>query len=208
MLDRPFYDEDVVYAFFSERLLTAKADSELENLLSEFRANHGESNYRGLLSTLAWASTFPQSQRDESRNRSKAVADGILVRFYPWFDPVRPPFLDAVKFREQKDLIVRLAPFSSPDIDRAILGVFRRCLAEKRSSVSAKIQRVDLVRACADRLMGKIPQHDCVQFLEAQSRELVEDRKDPRNSSLFTAIDQRIEMIRNLVDRLTKIEAK
>ena len=208
MLDRPFYDRQLVFTLFDQQLMEARDESEWGPLLSEFRTAHGEANYRGLLSTLAWASTFPKPQRDEYRERSKKVADAILARFFPWFDPIAPPFLDAVDYREQRDLIQRLGPFPSRDFDRAILGVFRRCLATRPTSMGDRIERGDLARACVDRLGRGIPRQECLKFFEVEIQELREARRNPENSSFHIAIDQRIEMTHDLINRLTKAEAK
>ena len=81
MLDRPFYDRSLVFTLFHQQLRETKDESGWERALYRFRTSHGEANYRGLLSTLARASTFPQSQRDEYREKSKQTADAILGGF-------------------------------------------------------------------------------------------------------------------------------
>ena len=70
------------------------------------------------------------------------------------------------------------------------------------------LDRGDLARACADRLMGTIPRQECVVFFESQIKELLEARRNPENSLFFTAIDQRIEFTRKFVGRLTNAQAK
>ena len=83
MLDRPFYDRSLVFTLFHQQLRETKDESGWERALYRFRTSHGEANYRGLLSTLARASTFPQSQRDEYREKSKQTADAILAAVFP-----------------------------------------------------------------------------------------------------------------------------
>jgi hypothetical protein len=206
MLDRPLYERDLVHACFYTKLVDAKDESEWERLLSDFRTSHGEANYRGLLPVMAWASTFPQPQRDQTRERDKKIADTILGRFFPWFDPVDPPFLDAVDFRSQKELIERLAPFPSPSFDRAILGVFHRCLATRPPSIGDKLGRGDLARACVGRLGKKIPRQECLSFFEVQIQELLEAGSNPENKLFFLAIEQRIQLTRDLLASLNKGE--
>jgi hypothetical protein len=100
LLDRPFYEDGLVSNFFEQKLVPAK-EARWPELLSAFRTAQGEVNYRGLLWVLVSASTVPKSHMDEPRERSKRVADNLLTRFFPWFDPLTPPFVDAVSFARQ-----------------------------------------------------------------------------------------------------------
>jgi hypothetical protein len=205
MLDRPFYDRELVFDFFHEKLV-AGDPKDWDRLLSDFRKTHGEANYRGLLWVLNWASTFPKSQRDESREKSKKVADDLLERYFPWFDTASPPFLDAVDFDDLQWLIERLGP--SPRFDRAILDAFNRCLTMTPRSVNDLLARGELARVCINRLGEQIPRQRSIAFFEGQIQQLLKARADPENEQWVAGIDQKIERGRKTLVRLKKDEAK
>jgi hypothetical protein len=208
MLDRPFYDHDLVFGFYLGTVLAAEGDEARWQLLAEFRRTHGEAEYRGVLYVLVWASTFPEGQMTPDRRRSKQVADGLLARHFPWVDPMSPPFLDAVSFADQERLIEGLAAFRSPELDSAVADVLRRCVAREPASVSDKLCQVDLARACAGRLPASRPRGELDRFLTKRLREFKEAMKDPTIAAYRPALGQRIEWIEEALGHAGKGEGK
>jgi hypothetical protein len=192
MLDRPFYDHDLVFDFFLEKVVPAHGDEQGRLLMAEFRKGHGEAAYRGVLYVLVWASTFPESQMTSERKQYKKVADGLLSRYFPWVDPASPPFLDAVSDMDQERLIEGLAAFGTPELDSAILEVFHRCAARDPASISDRLSQVDLAFACAPRVKAGVPQDELHRFLAKRLREFKKAFEDPSNESLRPALNQRI----------------
>ncbi len=204
MLDRPFYDRDLVFDFFLEKVVPAKGDEQRRLLMAEFRKAHGEADYRGVLHVLIWASTFPEGQLDPERRRSKQVADGMLSRYFPWVDPASPPFLDAVSYMDQERLINGLAAFRTPDLDSAISQVLHRCIARDPASVSDRLYQVDLALACARRLTAGVPHDELGRFLAKRLREFKGSLEDPSSASVHPALTQRIGWIEEALERPEK----
>jgi hypothetical protein len=208
MLDRPFYDRDLVFDFFLEKMVPADGDDQRRLLMAEFRKVHGEAAYQGVLHALIWASTFPESQMTSERRQYKKVADGLLSRYFPWVDPASLPFLNAVSYRDQEWLIEGLAAFRTPELDSAILEVFHRGVARDPASISDRLYQVDLAFACARRLKEGVPQDELRRFLAKRLREFKEALEDPSNASLCAALNQRIGWIGEELERPGKVESK
>jgi hypothetical protein len=194
MLDRRFYDDEMVWEFFLKKLIPAK-ESQWDELLFDFRKVHGETNYVGLQRELAHASTKNHMLAESD----KEVARKLLGQFFPWFEPNRPPFLDVVSFVQQKDLIDALGAFPSPDFEDALRDVFRRCRSARAQSLSAKIEQSDVAVACVRQLMRDPIRDELLKFLAQRLQEFKEYRKDSSNPDYFPALDQRIESIENLI---------
>ncbi len=207
MLDRPFYDRQLVFDFFLKKLVPTKGAEQRRVLLSRFRTVHGEGEYRGVLRLLIWAATFPEGQMDSERRQYKKMADELLSRYFPWVDQVSPPFLNAVSYIDQTELIEGLAAFRTPELDSAISEVFQRCVARNPESISDRMYQVDLAMACAQRLTTDVPKDTLQRFLEKRLSEFNKAVNDP-NVDIKPGLSQRIGWIEEAIERSGKGKSK
>ncbi len=153
LLNRPFYDTKAVWDFFEKSLVPAKDGGEQDRLLAGFRKAHGEADYEGLEGCLIQATPLSQPATDAKRIRAKAVAEEVLQRSFPGFNPYAPPIIDAVDFYDQAELVDALAAFHSAEIDKAAAELLRRTAAANPTDVEGQFQQCSLAYACGKRFV-------------------------------------------------------
>ena len=162
ILDRPFFDGKQASNFLSKNLVPAKGAEQQDKLMGNYRKKRGETNYLGVLEVLLLTSTFPESQMDDQRRKSKAVADSVLHRLFPDVDPLSPPFINAVEIGEQQRLLEDLSALHSKAIDDAVTQVLRHASEiPLDDDYNHTFTVFELARDSAQRLVSQ-PEHEAV----------------------------------------------
>ena len=155
LLERPLYNDSIVWTFICERLVKEMGPSRWRPLIDECGRKHGSCYAESLPFLLRWIYWRTDLSESQSFREERAVAAKILASLYPPEDINNPTFVNAADPGTQAKLIAAISSFSSHRVDAAIHRVYvamnRKEFADEQGSVDFD----ELAEACVRRLIGK-----------------------------------------------------
>ncbi len=172
------------------------------------------------------AEAHEQSLVDATSSDEPYAAPGALVRLLHYYPKaggrialklLHGPIAGESSLQGQEDLVRELAAFGGPDLDAAILDLFRQLKAYEPSELGERLYRGDCALACADRLIGKGHDGEFRRFFSEQLSDvrkglaLIKKGEGPFYSKYApydAALMQRVEFYETFLTRLNASKPK
>jgi hypothetical protein len=155
LLARPLYDDDALWTFIEERLVTEDEPDKWKALIDQLGRERGPAATAALPFRLHGIYLEPPFERTKKFLQGQERARKILARFYPDYDPSTPPFINAASAREQQELVGSLGKHRTKEIDDAVYRGFQAAVQPAAGALEDREDADVLACACMGRLLGK-----------------------------------------------------
>jgi hypothetical protein len=166
LLARRLYNNDIVWDFIQDELVTQTEADDWRRLIRRFRDQHGPGVTDSIPYWLHWIYWETDFARDAKFLREQEIARDILTEVFPNYDTDNPPLFDAAELGDQVLIVRSVRRLESEKIDDAVHALF---LSVRQSGSPVPDE---LALACAERLRTTDKWPEYASFSAKRIREL------------------------------------
>jgi hypothetical protein len=195
LLARRLYAPNSVRDFVIKRLVKERDPLKWDALIEEYKKEEGPAAVDALplwIHSINWAG-FLETEKEVLA--AKDMATQILAKRFSYYNPLEPPFIDAMEPKQAADLVRGLCCIRTAVIDKAVHELFHKATAFKAKREEDRILCDELVMACMSRLSGKGLDDEFRAFCKKRIKEI---------ESMPVTLEQQRELL-DYRDRLKKL---